>query len=117
RRGRSDLWRGRAPRFEGFGAGGGIRRRETGREVGSNRWVVLLSTIIARAAKIASIPLLALILLSTAPDSLGAPEGPMPSNCDYQLGQCFQYGLASPHFVVFYNTTGELAVSSDWAGN
>jgi hypothetical protein len=41
----------------------------------------------------------------------------MPSNCDYQLGQCFQYGLASPHFVVFYNTTGELAVSSAWAGN
>ncbi len=41
----------------------------------------------------------------------------MPSNCDYQLDQCFQYSVTSPHFIVFYNTTGRFAVSSAWAGN
>jgi hypothetical protein len=76
-----------------------------------------LSTIIARAVRTAGVPLLALILLSTAHDSLGVPAGSMPSNCDYQLAQCFQYGLKSPHFVVFYNTTGTIAVTSAWAGN
>jgi hypothetical protein len=76
-----------------------------------------LSTIVPRAVEMAGVPLLALILLSTAPDSQGTPGGSMPSNCDYQLDQCFQYGLASRHFVVFYNTTGRFAVSSAWAGN
>src|SRR5947209_5733745 len=65
----------------------------------------------------AGITLLALILLSAAPDSLGESAGSMPSNCDYQLDQCFQYGLASAHFVVFYNTTGRSPVSSAWAVN
>jgi hypothetical protein len=76
-----------------------------------------MSTKIPRAVEMAGIPLLALILLSTAPDSLGAPVGSMPSNCDFQLDQCFQYGLTSTHFVVFYNTTGMFSVSSAWAGN
>ena len=76
----------------------------------------------SRASEIASrvwvfVALALLTFASTPPNSQSASAGSQPSNCDYQLGYCFQYGLASPHFVVFYNTDGKLAVTPEWAKN
>ena len=41
----------------------------------------------------------------------------LPNSCDYQLGVCLQHVLLTPHFAVFFNTTGFLAVTPEWAAN
>src|SRR5947209_687702 len=58
---------------------------------------------------------LTVLIAITVPTKVGAST--LPSNCDVWAGLCLQFNVLTPHFAIFYNTTGPFSVTDSWAHN